>query len=112
MDGEQIQSALPGPDDREPPMLRRDIADELSDRLACAVNRELRHVDDEATARRAALEKFGDPAAIARRLYLEAMKEAIMKDRILITTVALLALVCLASAALSWYAIGQSRQIN
>src|SRR5687768_1904268 len=109
MHADEINSALPGPDDREPPMLRRDIADELSDHLTCAVNRELRRIDDEPTARRAALEKFGDPAAIARRLYLEAMKEAIMKDRVLITTVALLALVCLASVALSWYAISESR---
>lgn len=112
MHPDEIQSALPPPDDRDPPMLRRDIADELADHMACAVNRERRRTEDEISARRAALDCFGNPAAIARKLYFDAMKETLMKDRILLAAVALLAIVCLTSVALSWSAVSQNRELN
>ena len=112
MDSPDLQSALPGPRNDEPPMLRKDIADELADHLTCAMKRELRRTDDAPVAHRTVLDKFGNPASIARKLYLDAMKEQIMKDRILLTAVVLLTLISLASVALSWQAMSQGRQMN
>jgi hypothetical protein len=112
MDRTDLQSALPNPRDGEPPTLRSDIADELADHLSCAVTRELRRNNDESEAHRAALEKFGNPPSLARKLYLDAMKEHIMKDRILLTAVVLLTIISLASVALSWGAMAQGRRLN
>ena len=58
--------------------------DELADHLACAYRRELLRGADPATARQRVLERFGDPAAVARRLWLDAMRGRIMSQRILV----------------------------
>ena len=82
---DDIAARLPAPREDEPRELRQDIADELADHLHCAVARErlrdetLRGDNDEAL--RAALDRFGDPAAVARRLWYDAMKERIMTQR-------------------------------
>ena len=62
-----------------------DIADELADHLHCSMTRE--RLSDEGRGRSeeeivtAALERFGDPGQIARRLWWDAMKERIMAQR-------------------------------
>ena len=83
---DELSARLPAPREDEPRELRQDIADELADHLHCAVARErlrdetLRGDNDEAL--RAALDRFGDPAAVARRLWWDAMKEKIMTQRL------------------------------
>lgn len=66
---------------REPEQLRRNILDELSDHLACAAEEEIaQHACTEAKAWATAVDRFGNPDAIARRLWWDAMKERIMRD--------------------------------
>ena len=82
--------------------LRDDIVDELADHLACAYRRELLRGADAATARQRVLERFGDPAAVARRLWLDAMKGKIMTQRILVACCVLLTLISLSLAGMMW----------
>ncbi len=74
--------AFPAPHPREPGGLRQDILDEIADHLACAadVEREGDESGNEETAWRRALERFGDPDAMARRLWWDQMKETIMRE--------------------------------
>jgi len=99
---ETLSALLPPPRDDEPASLRQDIVDELSDHLACAIHHELLRGFDSATARARALERFGDPAAVARRLWLEAMKGKIMAQRALIATCLVVTIVSLSLAGLLW----------
>jgi len=82
--------------------LRQDILDELSDHLACAYNRELLRGVEASVARARVLDRFGDPEAVARRLWLEAMKGKIMAQRALIATCLVLTIVSLSLAGLLW----------
>ena len=90
-----LTADLPAPRDDEPDSLRDDILAELADHLACAYRRELLRGADAATARQRVLERFGDPAAVARRLWLDAMRGKIMSQRILVVCCILLTLVSL-----------------
>ena len=58
------------------------------------MRRELRRTDDETAARRAVLNRFGDPKRIAYRLWFDAMKESIMSQRISLVTNVILAAAC------------------
>lgn len=109
---ESVSEGFPRRNRDEPPSLRRDIADELGDHLACAFARELERTGDESAARRAVLDRFGDPKKLARRLWLDAMREVIMNQRILLATCIILAAACLATATFSWIAMNNSRQAN
>ena len=75
-----LSTELPAPRDDEPDGLRNDILDELADHLVCAYRRELLRGADAATARQRVLERFGDPAALARRLWFDSMKGKIMSS--------------------------------
>lgn len=97
-----LSSELPAPRDDEPSGLRQDILDELADHLACSYNRELLRGADAAEARRRAIERFGDPAAVVRRLWLDAMKGKIMLQRTVIATCLIVALASLSAVALIW----------
>ena len=77
---------LPPPRDDEPASLRQDVIDELADHLTCAYHRELLRGMAPAAAEARTLQRFGDPAAVARRLWFDAMKGKIMWQRILIGT--------------------------
>jgi hypothetical protein len=92
---DSISTNLPAPRDDEPAGLRKDILDELADHLACSYNRELLRGADPGEARRRVIERFGDPAAVARRLWLDAMKGKIMAQRVLIATCLVMAVACL-----------------
>ena len=61
-----LSSELPAPRDDEPAGLRQDILDELTDHLACSYNRELLRGAHPGEAHRRAIERFGNPAAVAR----------------------------------------------
>ncbi len=63
---DSLSALLPSPRRDEPAGLRQDILDELADHLTCSFHRELLRGSDSADARRRALERFGDPAAVAR----------------------------------------------
>jgi hypothetical protein len=98
--------------DDEPSSLRQEIIDELSDHFACALNRELHKNPDEQLARKRVLEQFGDPIKVARQLWLEAMKEKIMSQRILIGITVLMAVCCLAVMGIAWILVQESRTVN
>ncbi len=78
-----IADSLPPQRDDEPPSLRQDIIDELNDHLECAARQKMLSGKDEDEAQRAALDRFGDLKTIARQLWWDAMKERIMKKRLL-----------------------------
>ena len=77
-----LLAELPEPRDDEPSSLRTDIADELADHLQCAFRREVLKDGDRAAAQRRALDRFGDPKKLARRLWRQAMWSRIMRQRI------------------------------
>ena len=74
------EQGLPPQHHREPGSLRRDIVDELADHLACAAEREADAGHKEETIRTRVFDQFGDPAAIARSLWWDAMKETIIRN--------------------------------
>ena len=92
-----LSAKLPPPHDEEPAQLRSDILDELQDHLHCAVDRERRRLElseqpvDAVTIWQSVLERFGDPSALARRLWFDAMKGRLMTQRVLLGAVAVLA---------------------
>jgi hypothetical protein len=104
-----LSALLPPPRDDEPASLRQDILDELGDHLASAYNRELLRGVDSTVARQRVLERFGDPAAVARRLWFDAMKGKIMAQRVLIATCLVVMAACGMSAALAWRWINQDQ---
>ncbi|MBI3735497.1 hypothetical protein HY256_03180, partial [Candidatus Sumerlaeota bacterium] len=110
-----VKEGLPPLREDEPQDLRQAIADELGDHLACAFESELGRRDGEdaeTEARRAALQRFGDPKAVARRLWLDAMKERIMSQRIIVVSSAVLALTCLAISLFAFMAMRRTATVN
>ena len=114
MDFHETLSSLPLPParDDEPPTLRQDILDELGDHLTCAYNRELLHGANSGLASQRVLEQFGDPAAVARRLWFDAMKGRIMAQRVLIATCLVIILACTATVGLAWQWMNHERRIR
>jgi len=100
--GEPIPLELPAARDDEPDGLRQEIADELADHLACGAKRELLRGTDPAKVWRAVTERFGDPGAVARRLWQDAMKEKIMAQRVLIATCLFVTAASLALVGIFW----------
>ncbi|MEN6625428.1 MAG: permease prefix domain 1-containing protein [Candidatus Sumerlaeia bacterium] len=109
---EELRRAMPGPHEREPRSLRRDIEDELADHLACSIERERARGLGDAQARAAAIERFGNPGRIARKLWMQAMKEHIMRDRLIVAVNILLAVVIIFAAVMVYRISEQSRQSN
>jgi hypothetical protein len=107
-----LSALLPPARDDEPPTLRRDILDELGDHLACAYNREILRGASSQVARQRVLERFGDPAAVARRLWFDAMKGRIMAQRVLIATCLVVILACTATVGLAWHWMNHERRIR
>jgi len=107
-----IADDLPAPRDDEPSSLRQDIADELRDHLQCAFTRELHVTRDEQAAQEKALDRFGDPRAIARKLWFDALKDNIMSQRLTFVALALVALISFGSAGTTWFLLNQARKAN
>ena len=108
-----IDEGFPSPDEREPAELRGDIADELSDHLTCIFDEERSQKEiDESAAHSRALERFGNPKRLAYRLWWEAMKEKIMKDRIILIAMILMAIGTIAVAGLTWVSFQKSQEVN
>ncbi len=106
-----LSAELPAPRDDEPGSLRDDILDELADHLVCAYRRELLRGADAATANQRVLQRFGDPAALARRLWLDAMKGRIMSQRILVVCCIVLTVISLSLFFLMWNQAEVSRRL-
>jgi hypothetical protein len=109
---DSLIALLPSPRRDEPAGLRQEIFDELNDHLTCSIHRELLRGLDSTAARARALERFGDPAAVARRLWLDAMKGKIMAQRVLIGTCVLVAAASLALVGMFWqFAVHAQRAV-
>ncbi len=65
----------------------------------------------QARRRQRVLERFGDPAAVARRLWFDAMKGKIMAQRILVSCCVLLTLLSLTLAGFMMMQLEQSRRM-
>ena len=79
----QDKDAFPARHPREPQGLRRDILDEIADHLACAADQEVEagaDETDEGALWARVVERFGDPDAMARRLWWDAMRETVMRE--------------------------------
>jgi hypothetical protein len=108
--GESLTGRMPPVRADEPPGLRQEILDELTDHLACSLQREVLRGGDPVTARARTLEQFGDPAAVARQLWLDAMRGRIMAQRVLIGTCALVAAASVLSVGILWQELIQARR--
>ncbi|QDT96185.1 hypothetical protein [Gimesia aquarii] len=106
-----IENFPPERDD-EPSSLRQDILDELTDHFACALNRELLKNSDQQLARERVIKQFGDPVKIAHQLWLDAMKEKIMSQRIMTGVSVVMAVCCLAVVSISWMLFQESQRMN
>ncbi len=98
--------------DDEPSSLRQDIIDELSDHFACALNRELLKNPDEQIAKQRVIQNFGDPIKIARQLWLDAMKEKIMSQRIMTGISVLMAVCGVIVVGMVWSMMKESQAFN
>ena len=92
---DDISADLPARRDDEHPELRTDIVDELADHLECALQRERHRAGDEDGARKSVLRHFGNPTAIARKLWYDAMKDRIMNQRLTMAAAIVMACACL-----------------
>jgi hypothetical protein len=93
----------------EPADLRREIVDELADHLICAQKREQLaggQQSPEAVQRRV-LDRFGDPVAVARKLWFDWMWEKIMTQRIVIAVSLLVAVVSCVALAMAWTSLSR-----
>ena len=100
---DELLGRLPPEAPEDPPGLRRDILDELADHLHCAAVREAAagYSHDETRCR--VLARFGSPAAIALRLWLDAQKGQRLMQRFTLgaaVTSTVLSLVALAAIVL------------
>ncbi|HEY2253613.1 MAG TPA: permease prefix domain 1-containing protein [Planctomycetaceae bacterium] len=107
-----LADVFPRRRDDEPPDLRARIVKELRDHLECAYARELIKCGDEAEARRRALARLGDPRRLARKLWLDAMQEKIMTQRIMLACSLVTTVACLAMGAVVWRIADQSAQAS
>lgn len=98
--------------DDEPSSLRQDIIDELSDHFACALNRELLKNPDEQTAKQRVLNQFGDPIKIACQLWLDAMQEKIMSQRIMTGVSVAMAVCGFIVVGLVWSMMNENERVN
>ncbi len=77
------EEAFPPRHPREPGGLRQDILDEIADHLECAAEREAEcggESDTEDAAWGRVLERFGNPDAIARKLWWDEMRDTVMRE--------------------------------
>ena len=104
---------LPPPRADEPANLRREIIDELSDHLTCARKREqlAGGPQTEEAIQHRVLNRFGDPAAVARKLWFDWMWEKTMTQRILTGVCILLAVVTCAALAFAWVSINRQQDL-
>ncbi|MBT4866184.1 MAG: hypothetical protein HON53_13860 [Planctomycetaceae bacterium] len=108
----EIAADWPAPRDDEPTSLRQDIVDELADHLRCSMNREVHVTADEKQAERNVLNRFGNPAGVARKLWLDEMWEKIMLQRATFAVTAILAAAGVAACVMLGMVLEQNRTVN
>ena len=97
----------------EPEDLRRDILDELADHLALAAEHEMTRAGrPEDKAWEQALARFGNPDALARRLWWDAMRERIMRDWIQTGIAVVSAVVVVMTAVFLAYSMRQMQTMQ
>jgi len=108
---EELSESFPKYNPHEPGNLRQDILDELEDHLSMAVAREraLGEDDGDGEVWQRVLDRFGNPVQVARRLWFDAMKEEVMKDRLVMGVLMVLIAVV---GVLSYLGFNQSRQTS
>lgn len=112
LDSHDLAAHLPAPRDDEPAELRRDIVDEIADHLTCATRREqLAGRIDETEAQRRAIDRFGDPVRLARKLWFDALWEQIMSQRLLIAMCAATVLISAAALGLAWSTLNRQSDL-
>lgn len=99
---DDVSAALPTAGPEGEGELRADLADEIADHLECAMQRERMHEEDETTARDRVLERFGDPRAVIRQLWFDAIRERLVGQRITMIAAVVLAVASLATCGLAW----------
>lgn len=104
-----ISAELP-PTGDEPSSLRRDICDELADHLTCAADRESAEEEDEERIRERVLERFGNPARIARQLWFDAIKGKLMLQKFATGFAAVAAVAAIAGCVILWVAVASGRE--
>jgi hypothetical protein len=109
---DDISQDFPALRDDEPATLRHDIVDELSDHLQCAHTRELHLIGDATKAKQNVLERFGNPARVAYRLWFDAMKEKIVSQRIVVGASVVMTAACLFAGYLAWQAAARAEQAS
>jgi len=110
---DESAAQFPPPRSEEPAELRRAIVEELADHLSCALRREqLAGGQQEIhSARQRVLTRFGDPAAVARRLWFDALWEKIMLQRIVTTACVVLAAVSCLALLLAWQSLTRQQDL-
>ncbi|MBW3543282.1 MAG: hypothetical protein KY476_23755, partial [Planctomycetes bacterium] len=106
---EELAADLPEPRPSDPSALRDDILDELSDHLTCAAERERLRGGDDANVAARVRARFGDPARIALQLWLDALKERLMAQRITTVFAVVLATAAAIACGLLWSAVRDTR---
>ncbi|SFH60549.1 hypothetical protein [Planctomicrobium piriforme] len=104
-----LSSELPAPREEEPASLRQDILDELADHLACSLQRERVKTANERQAATNVLNRFGNPASIARKLWFDAMREKIMNQRLTMALMCVTFLVVSGLAVMMWKSLETSQ---
>ena len=115
---DHLAAELPPPRDDEPESLRQDVIDELSDHLHCAMQRERlasggRQSRDgfaEQSTYARVLARFGNPAALARTLWFDAMKERLMPQRFTAVMAGITAATTVLIAMFLWRAVDQQAE--
>ena len=104
-------NALPPRREDEPPTLRQEILDELTDHFACAYRRELlRTRGDAELSKRNVRGRFGNPAHIARKLWFDAMKGKLMAQKFMVFTTCLSVVLMAFIAFMGWRLVEASQQ--
>jgi hypothetical protein len=104
-DPAELAANWPAPQPDEPESLRQDILDELNDHLQSAYDHELIKTGDNQTAAARVLDRFGDPSAIARQLWWDAMKGPAMRQMLLVVVSAVSTTLSVAAlGGLVWFA--------
>lgn len=98
----ELTAKLPRRNDAEPPGLREQIVAELRDHLECDFRREMITAGDEATAWQRVKTKFGNPAEVALRLWLDAMKGKLIMQKLSVAFLTALVCLCLVMIGFMW----------
>jgi len=98
----ELTAKLPRRNDAEPPGLREQIVAELRDHLECDFRREMITAENEQAAWQRVHNKFGNPAEVALRLWLDAMKGKLIMQKLSVAFLTALVCLCLVMIGFMW----------